>query len=309
MLTQPTSVIDYRKANAANHLLPKPSILSSSGWSDIHLELFQQPEFEIAEHQHTLHVMACGLPNLIEESGQNRQVISGERWLDGKLRQERRGTGDIAIIPATMSHRCNWNTTVQFMVLAIEPILLQQVSQDFLNGDRIELVPHFMSQQDGLIQGIISTLRDELEFGKVGGNLLIDSLKTTLAIHLLRNYCTTQPKPSNYANYANGLSQFTLQQVTEYIHEHLHQDLKLIELSAIAQLSPYYFLRLFKQRLGITPHQYILQCRIEKAKHLLQQTQLSIADIALQTGFSDQSHMTRCLKQKLGMTPKQLLQA
>ncbi|WP_193198855.1 helix-turn-helix domain-containing protein [Nostoc sp. MG11] len=304
MSVQKVPVIDYRQANAANSLLPKPSILSSSGWSHLHLEVYQQPKFEIAEHQHTMHVIACGLPDSPEEVGDNK-IALGERWLDGKLERERRRTGDIAVIPAGISHRCNWTTCVEFMVLAIEPALLRQVGQDFVNPDRIELIPRFMSQQDVLIQGIFSTLREELESDKIGGDLLIDSFKTTIAIHLLRNYCTTQPKLSSYSD---GLSQAILKQVAEYIHEHLHQDLKLVELSAIAQLSPYHFLRLFKQRMGITPHQYILQRRIEKAKHLLKHTDLSIAEIAMRTGFCDQSHLTRCFKRMVGMTPKQLLQ-
>lgn len=301
MSAQKVPVIDYRTANAVNSLLPKPSILSSSGWINLHLEVFQQPKFEIAEHQHTLHVIAHS-----PVASSFPSSTTGERWLDGKLRHETRHQGEIAIIPAGTIHRCNWNTSVQFMVLAIEPALLQQVGQNIVDGDRIELTPRFMSESDALIQGIFSTLRDELEFGKLGGHLLIDSLKTTLAIHLLRHYCTTQPKLSSYSG---GLSQSTLQQVMGYIHEHLHQDLKLNELSAIAQLSPYHFLRLFKQQMGITPHQYILHRRIEKAKHLLKHSKLSIADIAMQTGFADQSHLTRCFKRIVGVTPKQLLQA
>jgi AraC family transcriptional regulator len=80
-------------------------------------------------------------------------------------------------------------------------------------------------------------------------------------------------------------------------------------LASIAQISPYHFLRLFKQSLGVTPHQYILQRRIETAKYLLQHGELSIADIAVTVGFCDRSHMTRCFKRIVGVTPKQLLQA
>jgi hypothetical protein len=58
MPAQKVTVIDNRKANAANSLLPTPFILSGSGWSDLHLEVYQQPKFEIAEHQHTMHVIA-----------------------------------------------------------------------------------------------------------------------------------------------------------------------------------------------------------------------------------------------------------
>lgn len=296
-MPQPIAVIDYRASHAASSLLPQPSILSSSGWTDLHLEVYQQPKFEIAEHHHTMHVIAYAPP-----SSKFPALTCGERWLDGKLKREQRKAGDIAIIPAGIAHRCNWNGSVQFMVLAIEPALLRHVGQDWVDGDRIQLMPLFM-QSDPLIHGIFSTLKEELEWGKLGGDLLIDSLKTTLAIHLLRKYCTTQPTPSC----ANGLPRSTLQRVTEYIAAHLHQDLKLIELSAIAQISPYHFLRLFKQQTGATPHQYILHCRIQRAKYLLQHSELSIAEIALAVGFCDQSHLTRCFKRIVGTTPKQLL--
>ncbi|NEQ27968.1 MAG: helix-turn-helix transcriptional regulator, partial [Microcoleus sp. SIO2G3] len=279
--------------------VPKPAVLSSRCCDSIYLELHQQPKFDVAEHQHTMHVIAYGL------SSSSRVSSSGERWLDGKLTRETRNLGDIAIIPAGISHRCNWNTSVEFMILAIESALLKQVGQDLVNPDRIELIPHFMTGQDVLIQGIFCALREEFESGKIGGYLLIDSLKTTLAIHLLRNYCTTQPKLSSYAD---GLSKYTLQQVTEYINEHLHQDVKLIEIAAIAQMSQYHFLRLFKQSMGVTPHQYILQCRIDKAKYLLQHSELSIADIAARVGFCEQSQFTRYFKRIVGVTPKQLLQ-
>lgn len=293
------AIIDYRQVNAASLLLPKPSILSSSGWSDIHIELYQQPKFEIAEHQHTMHVIAYGLDCL---SG---ACSSGERWLDGKLERERRSPGNIAIIPAGISHRCNWESSARFGILAIEPALLTQVGQDWVNPDRIELIPQFMTEQDTLMQGIFSTLREEVETGGMGSHLLIDSLKTALAIHLLRKYCITRPRISSYTN---GLSKSKLLQVTDYINEHLHQDLKLSEIAALAQMSPYHFLRLFKQSMGVTPHQYILQRRIEKAKYLLQHSELSIADIAVRVGFCDQSHLTRCFKRIVGVTPKQLLQ-
>lgn len=297
-------IIDYRQVNATNCLLTAPSVLCSSGWQDIHFELFQQPPFEVAEHQHTMHVIACGVPYAQTESRLN--YSSGERWLDGKLKKERRNIGDVAIIPADISHRCNWNTSVQFMVLAIEPELLKQVGIDWVKSDRIELIPQFMTVQDALVQGIFSTLKAELETGGFGGTLLVDSLKTALAIHLLRNYCTTTPK---LFSYSDGLPWAKLTLVTDYINAHLHEELTLTKIAAIAQISPYHFLRLFKHSMGVTPHQYILQSRIDKAKYLLRSSDLSIADIAFKVGFCDQSHLTRCFKRILGLTPKQFLQS
>jgi AraC family transcriptional regulator len=285
--------------------VPNPAVLASSGWDSLHVELHQQPKFEVAEHQHTMHVIACGLPNAPED----RESI-GDRWLDNKQETERRQLGDIAIIPAGISHRCNWNTTVQFGILAIlvprgyanEPTLLQQVGQDWVNPDKIELMPQFMSKRDDLIQSIFATLSAELATGGIGSNLLVDSLKTTLTIHLLRNYCTTLPRLSSHAD---GLSDAKLTLIKDYINTHLDLDLKLTELSTIAQISPYHFLRLFKKSVGITPHQYILQQRIDRAKYLLQSSNLDISEIAFRVGFCDSSHLTRCFKNSLGKTPSQ----
>jgi AraC family transcriptional regulator len=303
-----TERIDFSCKQTSDFLLPQPAVLKSFGWDHFHFEHHHQPQFDTPEHQANWHVIAycpplsaLGKQFLLENA-----MRSGERWLDGKLKREARNEGDIAIIPAGISQRCNWSISAQFTIIAIEPALLQHVGQDWLNPDRIELIPYFMTQQDALIQGIVTALREEVEKSKIGGQLLIDSLRTTLAIHLLRSYCVTQPKLSSYAD---GLSKPKLQQVTEYINENLHQDIKLIELAAIAQMSPYHFLRLFKQTMNVTPHQYILQCRIEKTKFLLQHSELSIAEIAIQVGFCDQSHLTRCFKRSLGVTPKQFQQA
>lgn len=297
---QTVEIIDFSSEQTSNFLLPQPAVLKSSGWGNLHFEHHQQPKFDTPEHQANWHAIAY-CPALPGSAN-----TMGERWLDGKLATEARNQGDIAIIPAGISHRCNWHSCAQFTIVAIEPALLQQVGRDWVNPDRIELIPHYMTEQDSLLQGIVSTLREELETSKIAGRLLIDSLKTTLAIHLLRNYCTIQPKLSSYEN---GLSKAKLQQVKEYINAHLDRDLKLIELAASVQLSPYHFLRLFKQSMAATPHQYILERRVEKAKCLLEHGQLSIAEVAVTVGFCDQSHLTRYFKRIVGITPKQLLQS
>jgi AraC family transcriptional regulator len=293
-LTYPVKLLDFRQKNASNDLVPNPAVLASTGWDNLHLELHQQPKFETVEHQHIVHVIACGVSDT---------TVPGERSLDGIVRSERREPGDIAIIPAGIAHYCNWNASAEFGILAIEPILLQQVGQGLVDGDRIEVIPQFMSRQDLLIQSIFTTLKDELRFQEIGSSLLVDSLKTTLAIHLLRKYCVTKPKLSSYEY---GLSKSKLSEITEYIDANLDRNLQVIDLAAITQISPYHFIRLFKNTIGRTPYQYILQRRIEKGKYLLQHTQLSPEEIAAMVGFCDRSHFAKYLKRFTGLTPKQL---
>jgi AraC family transcriptional regulator len=103
-----------------------------------------------------------------------------------------------------------------------------------------------------------------------------------------------------------GSTRTQLQQVLDYIYTHIDRDLSLIELAKVINLSPTYFASAFKQAIGISPHQYVIQQRVEQAKLMLSKTDLAIADIALQVGFSSQSHLTQQFKRITGMTPKQI---
>jgi AraC family transcriptional regulator len=97
-----------------------------------------------------------------------------------------------------------------------------------------------------------------------------------------------------------------LQAATNYIQTHLDRDLSLVEIAGVVNISPTYFASVFKRVMGISPHQYVIQQRVERAKLMLSKTDLAIADIALEVGFSSQSHLTQQFKRLTGMTPKQV---
>jgi AraC-like DNA-binding protein len=103
-----------------------------------------------------------------------------------------------------------------------------------------------------------------------------------------------------------GLTHTQLQQVLDYIQTHLDRDLSLAELAETLNLSPTYFATAFKQAIGVSPHQYVIQQRVGRAKLMLKKTDLAISDMALQVGFSSQSHLNQQFKRLTGMTPKQI---
>lgn len=103
-----------------------------------------------------------------------------------------------------------------------------------------------------------------------------------------------------------SLTRVQLQQAIDYIHTHLDRDLSLVEIAKVINISPTYFASLFKRAIGTSPHQYVIGQRVERAKLMLSKTDLAIADIALQVGFSSQSHLTQHLKRLTGVTPKQI---
>ena len=127
-----------------------------------------------------------------------------------------------------------------------------------------------------------------------------EALATQLGIHLLRNYCTFALKPKQYQG---GLSARELQSAIDYIQANLGEKVKLDDLANVANSSSYHFCRLFKKSTGITPYQYLIKCRTERAKILLKQSKLSITDVAYEVGFSSQSHLTKHFKRLIGTTP------
>jgi AraC family transcriptional regulator len=122
-----------------------------------------------------------------------------------------------------------------------------------------------------------------------------------LNIHLLRHYCT---QPIALQTHRDRLSQHRLQQVLEYIHSHLDQDLSLDTLANLANMSKYHFIYLFTKLQGATPHQYVIQQRIQKAQALLSNRKLAISEISLLCGFANQSHFTRLFRKHMGVPPK-----
>jgi AraC family transcriptional regulator len=141
----------------------------------------------------------------------------------------------------------------------------------------------------------------ELTAGGVGGPLASESLANLLAVHLIRHVLA----PRSSARRRDGtLPRGRLRAVVEYIEEHLDARPTLEQMAAAARLSVYHFARQFKAATGVPPHQYVILRRVERAKQLLQGgTDLSLAEVALRAGFSDQSRLSHHFKRNVGVTP------
>jgi AraC-like DNA-binding protein len=100
-----------------------------------------------------------------------------------------------------------------------------------------------------------------------------------------------------------GLSPGALRRVRAHIDLHLDADIDLQTLADQAGLSRSHFARAFKQSIGVSPQMYLVRCRLLRAQTLLLETDRSLAEIALETGFSDQSHFSRCFREHLDVSP------
>ncbi len=212
------------------------------------------------------------------------------------------GKGDFSIAPAAAPFFARWDSDDRLLQLRIDSQFMVQVATEALemNPDRLEVIPTFRTR-DPQLEAIAMLLLTELKQENLGGRLYIDSLANVLAVQLLRQYSASK---TQLAVYEGGLPQRQLLQVLEYIHEHLERDIKLSDLAGLIGMSQFHFSHLFKQSIGTSPYQYLLQQRIEWAKQLLKQTDRSIMDIALECGFNSHSHLSKQFRQLVGITPK-----
>jgi AraC family transcriptional regulator len=221
--------------------------------------------------------------------------------LDGRWKHVDYAKGEIAIIPATQSlPKTQVDREVPLLELFLEPTTLTRAACESVGTNKVELVPQ-LHIRDPLIQHMGLALMAELEAGGTESRLYAESMATALSAHLLRRYCS---HPEKVKDYTGGLPNYKLKQAVNYINEHLDQNLTLAEIAAAVRMSPNYFASLFKQSTGLTPHQYVMQCRIEKAKQLLRHQELALVEICQEVGFASQSHFTRVFRQYTNTTPK-----
>ncbi len=285
--------LDMTKHEDSAQVLPHGPLLTSqqASWTNIVLTYYHHPGRETCKHLMRQHVL---------EITDIDSWANHERRVGGQFKSYRFGNGELAFCPANTSHWALWDREFRFILILFEPRVLEQVAYEFVNGDRLELIPQFQFV-DPVIQQIASALKADLEAGCPAGRLYGESFGAALAVHLLTTCCVFKQKIQTYPD---GLPKYKLQQATDYIQAHLDQDIKLADLANTVGMSQYYFCRLFKQSMSMAPHQYVIQQRVERAKQLLKRPDLSIADVAIECGFAHQSHLSRHFRRLVGVSPK-----
>lgn len=229
-----------------------------------------------------------------------------ERQINGGcLQRHPIRAGGIIISPAYSQEWLRSSEPVDFLNVSLDPTLLNQVAQTWTSSRALEV--HWPEEviEDPLILQFGLALRTEIEAASAHISLVyVEALTHTLAAHLLRRFSVGKAEEPTIAG---PITIGNMPAVTEYIRAHLHQPLTLTELADVVAMSPHHFARVFKQATGISPHQYILQIRIEQAKTLLLRQDVSLARIASELGFVDQSHFTRAFKLRVGITPSAFL--
>lgn len=264
------------------------------GWEDLTVDAFHEPTelegwIEPVAAENNLILMTHGTM-LIEVKGGKTQHI----------RQ-----GDFFLTPTgAASREVRWKNLstepMQTLHMRLSHCLLTRTAQQIAERDSVQLIGR-TGFPDPLMKQIGMALLRELEQPTQASSLYAQSAAQMLAVHLIHQYSSKSLRIEETP--LQGLTPRQLGRVTDFVLAHLNQALSLPQLAEQAGFSPYHFARLFRLSTGESPHQFVLRQRIEYAKRLLQDSELPLAHIALETGFANQSHLTQAFKRHVGLTP------
>jgi AraC family transcriptional regulator len=229
-------------------------------------------------------------------------VLIEDEFADGKRDRRWSEIGQVSITPAATAQSRALKGRTDAVLVHIPPTLLNEVAREVYNveNDRVALIRRLAVADEGLSR-LVQALSAELEAGGPGGDLMADLIGRAIALHLLRYHSNlATAAPDGLPKIARG----RLRRLLDYMHVHSHEALSIRKLASLSGLSPSQFARGFRETTGLSPHRYLSDLRIERARHLLERTDKSVTEIALECGFVQPSHFATTFRMRVGMSPR-----
>jgi AraC family transcriptional regulator len=199
---------------------------------------------------------------------------------------------------------CNgstWNGAYNRVLFEIDSAHLEHLTEGKFAGARVEIVEHW-SFKDPRLEHLLKALYTELREGAPTGRLFGEQVGNAIAMLLAKQYSVVRTDV-----YGGGgrIPMSRIKKVFDYVEAHLHQNIHLSDLASTAAMSPYYFARLFKNSTGVSPHQYVVQRRIDRAKEMLHRSQMSILEIGVRVGYADPKHFRTLFRRAVDASPNE----
>jgi AraC family transcriptional regulator len=163
-------------------------------------------------------------------------------------------------------------------------------------------IPHNLD--DPLLKQIARALSEDISSGRIAHKMYAESLLVACVVHLASSYGFHGRKifaPKG------KLSSGQLKQVIDHVRASIHYTLTMAQLASCVHLSPFHFSRLFRQTVGVSPYQFVLQMKIELAQKLIRENSGSLSDVAYALNFTDQAHFSNAFKKITGVCPRQFM--
>jgi AraC family transcriptional regulator len=228
------------------------------------------------------------------------QEREGKRpWIAHRIKK-----GSFFLTSGGAPYDCRWKAVTsepfESMAVFIELPLLQRAMEEVFGAEAAHVRLRDISAfTDVALSSLMERVREEL-MRRQASPLFLQGIAQAIAIHLARNYAETiKDSPSG----SPSLPGYKLRQITDWLAENVAEEFNLDRLAAQAGLSKFYFNRLFKSAMGMSPSRYHITLRMDEAKRLLRETKKSVVDVALDVGYANPSHFAQLFRRETGLSP------
>jgi AraC family transcriptional regulator len=242
---------------------------------------------------------------VLDLSGTSRHLTQMDCILDETPTRR----GDVCLIPPGIEARFAWDVITASqasVILEFDTDLLASFLPDF-DQDRFadgHLVPRNFGVRPVLAE-LTRLLRRETDPSRARGRLFADSVMRLIVFEIASSHWST---PMRQPEVDDGADR-RVKRAIDFIESNFSADISLSDIGQASGLSLTQLIARFKKATGKTPYSYVIDRRLNQAVRWLRSSEMSIADVAVETGFVDQQHLTRAFRARLGKTPKQVRDA
>ena len=285
-------------AEAFDQYVPGRLVAASTGWKNVLVRIYSEPSIE-----ESVIYPAVAEPRIV-------RILSGaavveERELGGSWLKTRVEAGDFFLTASQSPYEVRWRAigpdplSTMHLYLGL-PVFNRALEEAFQKDQGATQLRDLSGFKDNFLLALLEGLHKELSSRYRASSLFVEGIAQSLAVHLVRTYAdeTTQ-------EYKGGLPGFRLRKVTDLMVTHLEREFSLIRLAREADMSEFHFSRAFKRTTGLTPSQYFINLRLEKARCLLRETNRSVIEIGLDVGYTSPSHFAQIFRREVGISPSE----
>lgn len=294
-LNRPPLKAGFRSEETSLFTSDAISTLNSSdqhGWVDLFAVQTQETPHETCHQAVPYFWLSMGL-----------QDTHVRRVINHKEEFTRLPAFSVSIAPPHTPVDCRLDDATKAVHVFVKPALIKQVADEILpcGGENLSLKPIF-GEENTSLSWLLRSIKQSLSEPAELSHLKISYLARALCADLLGKYATAASS-GHVSSDVFGLTTRQLNRLTEYMAEHLGSNIQVQELASIAGMGRTSFTQRFNASMHMTPHQYIMKLRIDKAKSLLQRPASSLVETAFLCGFADQAHFASTFKRSTGATP------
>jgi AraC family transcriptional regulator len=295
LFTRETPIFTVRETHG-RVLRPGNRVIAQSpeiGWRSLYAAILEEGPFQATE-------AAIPHPSFIYHLTRPTEVT--RKIAGGSVEKAFIGPRRICLTPGEAITQWRHNGHPEILQIYLRQSIYEAAVADMYGCEvsAAAIVPRF-AMTDPLLEQLAIAIARSLREGTAEDGLYIDTLAQMIAAHLARHHSVRSKPPR--VRLPQQISGWRMRRLIDYIEENLGDDLSLERMAAEVGISPLYLARAFKMAIGQSPHRYVLERRLERAKEMLRGTDTPIVEVALAVGFSSQSHLSNWFLRQVGVSP------